>query len=70
MTELTELWVKVVHGMAKFVQAQMCFRTQLAVFIERIFFEEATNLVATGEKVLIGSMFCSGICSEYGGLLR
>ena len=70
VTELAELRVEVVHGMAQFVQAQMCFCAQLAVLIECILFEEATNFVTAGEKVLIGRMFGSGVCSEDGGLFR
>ena len=70
MAELAELWIKVVHGVTKFVQAQMCFRAQLAVFIECIFFKEATDFVATGKKVLISCMFCSGVGSEDCGLFR
>ncbi len=67
VAELAELRVEVVHGMAQFVQAQMCFCAQLAVLIECILFEEATNFVTAGEKVLIGRMFvlCGPVAFKY-----
>ena len=47
MAERAELGVQVVHRMAKLVEAQMCLVAQCAGGVERIFFEEAANLVAT-----------------------
>ncbi len=69
VAESAELWVKVMHGMAELVQAQMRFVAKRAVFIKGVFFKEATDFVTTRQKVLISSMFCSGICSENGCLL-
>ena len=41
------------HGMTEFVEAKMGILPQLAMFVKRIFFKKATNLVATGQKVIV-----------------
>ena len=53
MTELVEYRVEIMHRVTKFVETQVRVLTKFAAFVERIFFKETTNLVATRQKVII-----------------
>ena len=62
--------IEVVHRVAELVEAQVCVGLEPALFVERAFFEEATDRLAARQEVLLGGVQGTSIRGEDGCLIR
>ena len=68
--ETIEDGIEVVHRMAELVEAEVRVGLEAARFVERAFFEEATDRLAARQEVFLGSVQGTPIRREDGCLIR